>query len=771
MKLAIIIPWFGRTLKGGAEQLAWQVACRLAKRDHAVDILTTCSEGFLADWDIDYYKPGEEQEEEEKFVIRRFPLTPRDRGKFDRACHRMMLADGNLSPGISPLPIDMAKDFSQHNINSDALLAYLQEHASSYDAFLFLPYLYGPILNGLPLVREQAVFQPCLHDEPYAYLPDTEKLFRCSKKILFNSHGEFQLALNLYGPGIYDKSLIVGSGVELLEQHTQPVEDELFEGYSPYGYFLYAGRRDSGKNVDLLCRTFRRYKELSGSSIKLVLIGPGVDTFSDPQTDIVDLELVPESTKNSLLHNCLALVNPSENESYSRVIMESWQAGRPVIVHQDCLATAMAVEAAGGGWIAGSEQQWIDIFARVTELGLGVLSARGEAGRRYALEFADWDKVIDRYEDVFSSIKDRGHVGKKYTGLIIHQVLPNLSYGDAISNHARAVRKYLLSQGADSRIFVHHFHEKVCTECEVFALDKIKSADLIIYHHSIGAEITDLVCRHQGKKILVYHNITPAHFFKKYNPFFENLMEKGRRDLPSLAGCFRYCGGDSLYNCQELKDIGFHDPLHLPLVLDPSVWNFSVDPGLMQLMGDGRKNILFTGRIAPNKCQHDLIEALAYLVNLNPGVRLVLVGGFSSSESYCHQLLDSVVRLGLGRWVHLTGHVTDEELQAYFRTAHLYWSMSEHEGFGVPLIEAMWFDVPVFAFKSTAVPETLGDAGLMFTEKSNMAALAETANQLLLDNELREKIIRAQRRRREKFLPMYAYDALDNMLQSVLRQG
>ena len=768
VNIALVIPWFGKNLKGGAEQLAWQAARRLAGRGHNVEVLTTCSESFLADWDVDFYPPGREHVAEEDFIIRRFPLAPRVQEKFEQACHQLMLAADRLSPGISPVSGEMASDFSRHNINSDALLAYLRDYADSYDVFLFLPYLYGPILNGLPLVKERAVLQPCLHDEAYAYLPDTEKIFRCCRKIFFNSHGEFQLALNLYGPGIYPKSLVIGSGVELLEQDIKSSEDKLFEGYTPYSYFLYAGRRDSGKNVDMLCRTFRRYKQVYGGNIKLALIGPGVETFSNQQADIIDLGLVSETTKNNLIHHCLALVNPSANESYSRVIMEAWQAGRPVVAHQNCLATAMAVERAGGGWTAGSEQQWLDIFAHVAAKDFDVLRETGERGREYAREFADWDRVIDRYEDVFAEMMRVEPGKKKYSGLSIHQVLPNLSYGDAISNHARAVRKYLLSHGADSRIFVRHFHEKVCAECEVFAPDTIKSADLILYHHSIGTEVTEQMCRHQGSKFLVYHNITPARFFKRYDQVFERLMVKGRKDLPALAHCFKHCGGDSLYNCQELEEAGFNKPMHLPLVLDPDAWNFSPDQRVMEQMSDGRKNILFAGRISPNKCQHDLVRVMDHLVHVNPDVRLTLAGGFNPNDMYYTELKENVVRMGLSHWVHIPGHVSDEALHAYFKTAHLYCSMSEHEGFGVPLIEAMWFDIPVFAFKSSAVPETLGNAGMMFTEKENFPELAEAVQQLLIDNDLREKIIRAQRKRRMELLPQYAYDALDDMLQTVL---
>jgi glycosyltransferase involved in cell wall biosynthesis len=173
----------------------------------------------------------------------------------------------------------------------------------------------------------------------------------------------------------------------------------------------------------------------------------------------------------------------------------------------------------------------------------------------------------------------------------------------------------------------------------------------------------------------------------------------------------------------------------------------------MAQLQDGRTNILFVGRFAPNKKQDDLIAAFSHYLKHDPDARLILAGQPEQADPYITHLADLITKLNLAQSVLLTGSVNDAQLAAYYRTAQLFWSMSEHEGFCVPLIESMWFDVPILAFKATAVPETLGDAGLMFSSKDDLPALAAFAHILVTDAALRENLIRAQRKRRLEFLP------------------
>jgi glycosyltransferase involved in cell wall biosynthesis len=159
------------------------------------------------------------------------------------------------------------------------------------------------------------------------------------------------------------------------------------------------GRRDSGKNTDLLIRAYANFKQnYPDSNLKLVLAGLGSTSFNGSVPGLIDLGLVEDNEKEALLANCLALLQPSQNESYSRVIMEAWFYGRPVAAHRDCLATAMAVECAQGGWLAQTEMEWAELFVKIDQIGEEQLAKYGAKGQAYAKENAAWDKVIERYE-------------------------------------------------------------------------------------------------------------------------------------------------------------------------------------------------------------------------------------------------------------------------------------------------------------------------------------------------------------------------------------
>ncbi len=351
-----------------------------------------------------------------------------------------------------------------------------------------------------------------------------------------------------------------------------------------------------------------------------------------------------------------------------------------------------------------------------------------------------------------------------YAGKTIHQVLPNLTYGDAISDFARAIRRFLIARGALSRIYVLFHDELVADECTLFSPNIFNPEDTILYHHSIDSGLTPHIEKHKGPKCLIYHNVTPGRFYRRFQPGFADILDAGREELNTLASVFSCSIGVSTYNCEELLERGFTSPHRLPLIIDPAGWNCQPDPALMQRLSGKGGNILFTGRIAPHKYQDHLVEAFAWLQKRVPGAHLSLVGHYEVEDPYYHHVCKTIEMFHLENFVTLTGKVSREQLCAYYQTADLFWSMSEHEGFGVPLIEAMWFDIPVFAYKCSAIPETLGQAAFMFTEKSSMAALAVTAKHLLEDKSLRRQIINAQRRRREELVPESAYIQLGKIL-------
>jgi len=764
--LAIVTSWFGRDLKGGAEQLAWQVATRLADRGHKVEVLTTCCHSFLDDWSVNHYKPG--LSEDEGVKIRRFLVNPRNTDSFGRVNTLMLgLPLSDLKPGVNPVTLEEAAMFASENINSNQLLNFLKNNQDNYQAFLFVPYLYGSILNGLPLVSNRAFLQPCLHDEVYAYLPQVAYIFHLAKGLLFNSEGESFLARKLYGPGIIGKSIVMGAGIEAGQQYDASVTQISNFLVKKERFILYLGRRDSTKNTDFLVRAYANFKHKHpDSSLRLVLAGPGNASF-DSVPGLVDLGLVQENEKEALLANCLALFQPSANESYSRVMMEAWFYRRPVAAHRDCLATAMAVECAKGGWLAGTETEWTELFCKIDLIEEQELVIYGANGQAYAKENAVWDKVIERYENVLGLSEKKVAVfseAKRTKLQEIHQLMPGFSYGDAISNQALEIRDYLRSCGYQSDIFFEHLDDRVAHEGKVFHQRSINPKAGLIYHHSIGCEVTEYAISHPGAKCLIYHNITPAKFFSPYRPEVAQLLEQGRADLSQLAKHFPLSVGVSAYNAAELAAAGFSKAEILPISINPNKWDMAADTTLMQQLQDGKTNLLFVGRISPNKRQEHLLEAFDHYLTMDREARLILVGAGDINEPYYRHILKTIERLSLRGYVMMPGQVNDSQLSAFYRTAHLFWSMSEHEGFCVPLVEAMWFDIPILAYKSSAIPETLGEAGLMFTTKNDLVQVAALAKVLAKDKTLRSKVIAAQRRRRESFLPTAVVEKLNSII-------
>lgn len=751
--LAIVIPWFGKALKGGAEQQAWQIASRLVRRGRKVEIITTCCQAFDRNWADNYHKPGLSQED--GIAIRRFKVVRTNHDAFNQVNHLMLrVPTSQFKPGVSPVSLDDATIFCTENISSPQLLHFLKNHHHQYQAFLFIPYLYGLILNGLPIVADRAFLQPCLHDEAYAYLPQVEQIFHLAQGLLFNSEGEEQLARKLYGPGIVPKSFVVGEGIEV-GQHDDPTLIHIGNlSLKKDRYVLYLGRRDATKNTDFLVRAYAIFKQKHpDSDLQLILAGSGEASFHDAVLGLTDLGLVSESEKEALLANCLALFQPSRNESYSRVMMEAWFYGRPVVAHRDCLATAIAVTNAKGGLLAATETEWAEMFAQIERIGIGQLAEYGTNGQKYAVENAGWDRVIDRYETILglTTVSTTPPQPQQKHLKEIHQLMAGFSYGDAISNHARWIRNHLQALGYKSEIFAEHLDPRAAHEAKKPHAKSIGQHAGLIYHHSIGCEVTEYAIAHPGTKCLIYHNITPAEFFRSYRPDVAKLLEQGRAELTQLAQHFPISVGVSAYNASELAASGFTEPSILPIPIDPKKWDMAADPELMRQLQDGKTNLLFVGRISPHKRQDHLVEAFANYLTMDREARLILIGGGDINDPYYHHVTSLIHRLSVTNYVMIPGHVNDAQLLAFYRTAHLFWSMSEHEGFCVPLVEAMWFDVPILAYKSSAIPETLGAAGLMFNTKEDLVRVAALAKILIKNSALKTKVIDAQRKRRMLF--------------------
>jgi len=338
----------------------------------------------------------------------------------------------------------------------------------------------------------------------------------------------------------------------------------------------------------------------------------------------------------------------------------------------------------------------------------------------------------------------------------IHQIVAGFVEGDAISNLALTLQGIFRGWGYDSEIFCprRHITPKMRGRAKDIGEHRPLShrEHIVIFHFSIGSETIDYFKGLPDRKILVYHNITPGHYYRSLYDGRETILTQGRQELSSLAQTPDLSLADSSFNAGELMGAGFRNVKVMPIILNMDHLNCPPDRSIINRYRDGIKNILFVGRIVPNKRFEDLIKAChAYRLFVNRQVRLLLAGSYIDLERYLALLRNMVRELKLDN-VLFTGHIKLDQLTAYYRAADLFLCMSEHEGFCIPLLEAMHFGVPILAYSAGAVPETLGGSGVLLREK-DFPRIAELMDLLLNDAPLREGIIRRQRERLKDFDP------------------
>ncbi len=335
----------------------------------------------------------------------------------------------------------------------------------------------------------------------------------------------------------------------------------------------------------------------------------------------------------------------------------------------------------------------------------------------------------------------------------IIQMLPTISYGDAIGNHVLALADALRSAGYKTKIYAENIDRRLprgtAKKVEEY---KDKSDNIILFHLSIGSRIADTLLEYKARVIIVYHNVTPPEFWRPYSAQSGQLCEEGLACVRRLAGRPELCLAVSGFNKKDLIRLGYHCPIEvLPILI--AFDDYAKKPSqsvIEKYRDDGYVNILFTGRIAPNKKQEDLIAAFYYYKNyINPKSRLFIVGSFQEGDVYSGKLQKYVDELELNDVV-FTGHIPFDEILAYYHVADLFLCLSEHEGFCVPLVEAMYFGIPIIAYDSSAVGETLGGSGLLLQDK-DPKVVAEAMNRIVEDRELREKILRNEKARLRDF--------------------
>jgi len=351
--------------------------------------------------------------------------------------------------------------------------------------------------------------------------------------------------------------------------------------------------------------------------------------------------------------------------------------------------------------------------------------------------------------------------------MTVEQFLPAFHYGDAVSDNALAIDRYLRSQGVASRLVTLTCDENMRERAILFNDYRVDPASIKVLHFAVPSPLSEFFQDQKCKKVLVYHNITPARFFAGYSDFFVRFVTAGREHLRRLSGSFDLSIGVSGYNAGELRELGYANVRVFPLIIDLDGYAGAPSRPFMELLQNERRNILFVGRVIPNKKIEDLVKTVFYYKKyISPAVRLIVMGNNRALPKYFEAVSDLAARFFLtSEDVLFTGHLPMDEFLAVYHTADVFLSLSEHEGFCLPLLESCLFRLPVLAYDACAVAETMDGAGILFRDK-DPAHVAGLVEQVLENDDLRRRL-RAQG---EERIARYRRQADPAILLDWLRQ-
>lgn len=346
----------------------------------------------------------------------------------------------------------------------------------------------------------------------------------------------------------------------------------------------------------------------------------------------------------------------------------------------------------------------------------------------------------------------------------VHQFHPACASGDGITSGLFLTQKFLRNLGYESEIFCEHISPELASVVLHHSKREDRPGDVLLFHHSLGYRNIQWLKNVSALRVLVYHNITPD--FLLPDGELRELSRLGRNQLQELRRLFEASVGDSEENAAELRALGYRDVRVLPLLVDLDRYaTLKPNPAVMASLQDS-VNILFVGRVAENKRQSDIVDSFnLYFRHFEPRARLQLVGGCTSA-GYLAQIRRKVHDLELDDVVALPGKVSDEDLTAHYQVADVYLSLSEHEGFGMPLVEAMALGVPVVAHASASIPWTVGPGGLLLQTR-DPEYVAATLDQVVSNPALRRAMRRGARRSLGRFAPAVLEHELAELLQAL----
>lgn len=397
MKIAFVTPWYGADIPGGMESETRRTAVNLYQSGYDVEILTTCIHQFHSDWGKNYHKAGVTAVN--NIPVRRFPVQKRDKIAFAAINGRLMQ---NL-----PVSAEDEQTYIQEMFRVPALYDFIADHCQDY-IFFFIPYMFSSTYFGTQICPKRSAVIPCLHDESYAYMDIYRHTLPKVNSMIFQVESESILASKLFGETSLQVRSVVGTGVD---------SDFLFDAerfrqkYGLTGSFLLCvGRKDRGKNTHLLLAHWARYVQEHQPEMELVLIGPGEIEIPPAAVDtVVDLGFVPAQDKYDAYAAASILCQPSTNESFSLVIMESWLTETPVLVNGRCAVTREHCQRNNGGLYFAN----YDEFAATVDYLMAnpiIAEQMGKNGRQYVLDNYQWPTIIEKYRQIIEQIDGGNHI-------------------------------------------------------------------------------------------------------------------------------------------------------------------------------------------------------------------------------------------------------------------------------------------------------------------------------------------------------------------------
>ena len=327
----------------------------------------------------------------------------------------------------------------------------------------------------------------------------------------------------------------------------------------------------------------------------------------------------------------------------------------------------------------------------------------------------------------------------------IHQLVAGFARGDSVSDLALMFRRIFLSSGFESRIYADMTHVDPAARRWVDDFEDVGAdpADVYLLHLTTGSMVNEAFRRLSGERVIYYHNMTPAHYFRGVDESAVAGLEWGRTQLPSLAAAAQVSFAASDYSSSELRGLGFRNVTTLPIIIDYEKHRLPSSGRIVESFDGSRKNVVFVGRCVPHKCLEDCLNAFKiYQQRHQPLSRFIHAGSFSKDDRYGQSMLRLVQDLELKEVV-FTGSITQAELNAVYRVADVFVCMSEHEGYCIPLIESMVHGVPVVAYDAGAVAETMDGAGVLITNK-DPEYVADRIHRLVSDGSYRRKVLADQ---------------------------